>query len=163
MQPCGGDVDALHAALFAGLPRQIVLEVLRDRQPAQDGVAELVAAQLPRRRHHPAHAEQRAELLGVAAVVRSRADHFLQRDDVGVDRAEDGGDPLGAGAAVEAAAAMDVVGRDAQRRARPLSHYAMIARGDATRRFTLVSAASRRCWRSRSARRAAAASRRTTR
>ena len=127
----GGDVDALHAALFTGLPREIVLDVLGDRQPAQDRVAELVAAQLARRRHHPPHPEQRPELLRMAPVVRSGADDFLQRDDVGVDRAEDRGDPLRARAAVEAAAAMNVVGRDAQRRARPLSHYAMIARGDA--------------------------------
>ena len=75
-----------------------------------------MAAQLTRRRHHPSHAEQRADLLGVAAVVRPGADHFLQRDDVGVDGAEHGGDALGARAAVEAAAAMNVVGGDAQRR-----------------------------------------------
>ena len=79
-----------------------------------------MAAQLAGRRHHPSHPEQRAELFGMAAVVRSRADDFLQRDDVGVDGAEHRGDPLRAGAAVEAAAAMNVVGRDAQRRARRL-------------------------------------------
>src|SRR6185436_20003116 len=118
----GGDVDALHPPLLAGLPRQVVLEMLRDWQPAHHHVAELMAAQLACRRHHPAHPELRAELLGMAAVVRPGADHFLQRDDVGVDRFQDGGGAFGAGPSVEAAAAMDVVGRDAQRRARPLSH-----------------------------------------
>ena len=72
---------------FARLPRQVVLEWLRDREAAEHGVAELMAAQLPRRRHHPAHAERGADLLGVAAALRSGADHLLQRDDVGVDRA----------------------------------------------------------------------------
>ena len=99
-----------------------------DRQPAQHRVAELMAAELPRRRHHPAHAERRADLLGVPAAVRTRADDFLQRDDVGVDRAEHGGDALGPRAPVEAAAAMHVVGRDAQRSSSHLIHYAMIRR-----------------------------------
>ena len=58
----------------------------------------MVAAQLPRRRHHPSHAERRAEFLGVAAAVRPGADHFLQRDDVGVDVAQDRGDAFGTGA-----------------------------------------------------------------
>ena len=90
--------------------------VMGDREAAQDDVAELVAAQLARRRHDPAHAERGADLLGVAAAARPGADHFLQRDDVGVDGAEHGGDALGTRAPVEAAAAMDVVGGDAQRR-----------------------------------------------
>ena len=140
-----GDVDALQPPRLARLPRQIVLEVLRDRKAAEHGVAELVAAQLPRRRHHPAHAERRADLLGVAAAVRAGADHFLQRDDVGVDRAQHRGDALGPRPAVEAAAAMDVVGGDAQRRARPWSHYAMIVRASrASSRALRVAGASRR-------------------
>ena len=94
-----GDVDALHAALLAGLPRQIVFDVLRDREAAEDRVAELMSAQVSRRRHHPSHAERGAEFFGVAAAVRAGADHFLQRDDVGVDGAEDRGDPLGPRAA----------------------------------------------------------------
>ncbi len=114
----GGDVDALHAARLARLPREIVFEMLRDGQPAEHRVAEQMAAQVPRRRHHPAHAQQRAELFDLAVAAWSGADHFLQRDDVGVDRAQHGGDAFRAGAAVEAAAAMDVVGGDAQRRAR---------------------------------------------
>ena len=70
---------------------------------------------MARRRHHPAHAEQRAELLGMARGVRAGADHLLQRDDVGVDRPDDSAIAGRTGAAVEAAAAVDVVGGDAQR------------------------------------------------
>ena len=95
--------------------------MLRDRMAAEHGIPEMVTAQLPRRRHHPAHAEHRAEFFGVAAAVRPGADHFLQRDDVGIDRAEHGGDAFGSCSAVEPAAAMDVVRRDAQRRSR-LTH-----------------------------------------
>ena len=67
-------------------------------------------------------------LLGVPAAVRPRADHFLQRDDVGVDGAQHGGDAIGTRAAVEAAAAVDVVGGDAQRGRAAVTHYAMIVR-----------------------------------
>ena len=67
--------------------------------------------------------------------LRSGADHFLQRDDVGVDRAQHGGDPLGTRASVEAAAAMHVVGRDAQRRRAAWIHYAMIVRASSRRRL----------------------------
>ena len=59
------DVDALAAARLARLPRQVVVRVVNDRVAAQDDVAEQAAAQMPRRRHHPAHAEQRAELFGM--------------------------------------------------------------------------------------------------
>src|SRR5256885_9976244 len=104
--------------------------MLRDRMAAEYGIPEMVTAQLPRRRHHPAHAEHRAEFFGVAAAVRSGADHFLQRDDVGVDGVEHGGDSIRTGAAVEPTAAMNVVGGDAQRRPRAVSHYAMIVRVD---------------------------------
>ena len=76
------DVHALAAARLARLPRQVVLRVVPDRKPAQHDVAEQAAAQVARRRHHPAHAEQRAELLGVAGERRAGADHLLQRDDV---------------------------------------------------------------------------------
>jgi hypothetical protein len=62
----------------------------------------------------------------MAAAVRPRADHFLECDDVGVDGAEHRGDPIGTSPAVEAAAAMNVVGGDAQRRPRAVSHYVMI-------------------------------------
>src|SRR6266571_2185701 len=103
--------------------------MLRDRQPAEDRIAELVAAKLPRRRHHPPHAERGADRFRVPAAARPGADDLLQRDYVRVYRAEHRGDPLRTRAAVDAAAAMYVVGRDAQRRARPLSHYAMIVRG----------------------------------
>ena len=118
-----GNVDALQPPRLACLPGEIVLDVMRDRQPAEHGIAELVPAQVARRRHHPAHAERRADFLGVAAGRRSGADHFLQRDDVGVDRAQHRRDAIRARAAVEAAAAMNVVGRDAKSRAsRRVSH-----------------------------------------
>ena len=88
---------------------------MRNRMPAEDDVAEEAAAQVTGRRHHPAHADQRADLLGVSLRARTGADHLLQRDDVRVDRADDLGDALRIGAAIEAAAAMDVVGGDTQR------------------------------------------------
>ena len=68
---------------------------------------------MPRRRHHPAHAQRRAQLRRLARLERAGADHFLQRDDVGVDGREHAGDAFEARAAVEAAAAMNVVGGDA--------------------------------------------------
>jgi hypothetical protein len=103
-----------------------VLDVVGDGKTAQHGVAELVTAQVPGRRHHPSHAERRAKLLGVTAAARPGPDHFLKRDDIGIDRAQDGCDTIGTGAAVEAAASMNVVGRNPQRRTRRLGHYAMI-------------------------------------
>ena len=62
----------------------------------------------------------------MAAAVRPGADHLLQRDDIGVDRADDRSDPIGTGPAVEPAAAMNVVGGDPQRRPWAVSHYVMI-------------------------------------
>jgi len=118
-----GDVDALKAARLAGLPREIVFEVVRDRKAAEHRVAELMAAQLACGRHHPSHAERGAEFFRVPAAVRPRPHDFLQRDDVGVDGAEDGGNAVGTRAAIDAAAAVDVVGRDAKRRTRRESHY----------------------------------------
>jgi hypothetical protein len=50
--------------------------------------------------------------------VRPGADDFLQCDDVRGDFTEHRGDALGTGPAVQSAAAMDVVGGDAQRRSR---------------------------------------------
>jgi hypothetical protein len=61
-----GDVNALAAARLAGLPRQVVLRVMDDRMATEDDVAEQGTAQMTRRRHDPAHAEQCSELLGVA-------------------------------------------------------------------------------------------------
>src|SRR5436190_3386172 len=133
-----GDVDALYAPWLARFPRQIVFEVLRDRKAAQHRVAELVAPQLARRRHDPAHAERGAELLGVPAAAWTGADDFLQRHDIGVDRAQDTRDALGPRPSVEAPAAMDVVGRDPNPgRSR---HYVMIVRVFAARRAALAAA-----------------------
>ncbi len=86
--------------------------MVANRKPAEDGVAEEAAAKMASRRHHPAHAEQGAKLLGVAGAVRAGADHFLQRDDVGLDRPDHFRNTRGHRPAVEAAAAVDVVGGD---------------------------------------------------
>ena len=94
------DVGALQAALLAGLPRQIVLGVVDDREPAEDRVAELVAAQLAGRRHHPAHPQRRRRFPRCGCAARPRADDFLQRDDIGADVTQHGGDPIGACAPV---------------------------------------------------------------
>ena len=109
------DVDALAAARLARLPREVVLRVMADRVAAEDDVAEQRAAQMPGRRHHPPHPQQRTELLGVALRARPGANDFLQRDDVGLDCADHLRNPRRIGAPVEPAAAMDVVGGDAQR------------------------------------------------
>ena len=93
--------------------------VFADRMPAEDRVAELMPSELPGRRHDPAHPQRRADLLEMAGAVESRADHFLQRDDVGIDGREDVGDALGSRPAVEAPGAMDVVRRHAQVDPRP--------------------------------------------
>ena len=106
-------VDALHAAVLAGFPGQVVLHVMAHRKPAEHHVAEQRGAQVARRRHDPAHAERGAEFGGLAGLERAGADHFLERDDVGVDHREHAGDAFEPGAAVEAAGAMNVVGGDA--------------------------------------------------
>jgi hypothetical protein len=49
-------------------------------------------------------------------------DHLLQRDDVGVDAADDRGDTGWIGTAIEATAAVDVVGGDPQRSPVGISH-----------------------------------------
>ncbi len=107
-----GDVHPLAAARFARAPRQVVLGVMADRQPAHDHVAEQAAAQLACRRHDPPHAEQRAQFLGMTGRRMTGPDHFLQRDDVGIDAADDLCDAGWIGAAVETPAAVDVVGGD---------------------------------------------------
>src|SRR5581483_449790 len=81
--------------------------------PAEHDVAELMAAQLARTGHHPAHSEAGADDLAVAHAGRARADDFLQRHDVRLDGREDVDDALGPRASIESAAAMHVVGDDA--------------------------------------------------
>ncbi len=98
-----------------------------NRKPAEDGVAEGMSAPLTGGGHHPPHAERGAELFRVPAPVRPGADHFLQRDHIGFDRTKHGRSPLRTDAAVDAAATMDVVGRDPDRRPY-MSHYVMIDR-----------------------------------
>ena len=83
-----------------------------DREAAEDDVAEEMLAQMPDRRHHPAHADRGADLLGLSGAGRAGADHFLQRDDVGVQLADHLGHARRHRPAIHPAAAMDVVGRD---------------------------------------------------
>ena len=106
-------VHALHAAMLAGLPRQVVLLMMADRKAAQDDVAEERGAEMARWRHHPAHAERRAELGGLPRFLRAGADHFLEGNDVGIDAGQHAGDSFEPRAAVEAAPAMNVIGRNA--------------------------------------------------
>jgi len=60
------DVGTLQAAFFAGLPGQIVLDMMHDGEAAEQGVAELVSAEPTSWCHDPAHAERCAKLLDVA-------------------------------------------------------------------------------------------------
>jgi hypothetical protein len=83
-----------------------------DREAAENHIAEEMPAELPHRGHHPSHAEGGANLFRLARTGRTRPDHFLERDDVRVDVAEHFGNPLRRGAAIHAATAVDVVGRD---------------------------------------------------
>jgi hypothetical protein len=106
-------VDALDAAVLARLPRQIVLNVMAHRKPAEHHVPEKRRAQVACRRHDPAHAERGAQFGRLSGLERTGANHFLERDDVGIDHREHAGDALETGAAVETAAAMNVVGGDA--------------------------------------------------
>ena len=100
--------------------------VLRDGEAAQNGVPELMAAQLAGRRHDPAHTERGADLLDVARAPRAGADDLLQGHDVGVDRAQNGGNPIRARSPIHAAAAMDVVRDHAEGRQGVGTHCAMI-------------------------------------
>ena len=59
------EVRALARALFARAPGQVVLRVVQDGEAAHDHVAEQVLPQVTHRRHHPAHAESRADLFGL--------------------------------------------------------------------------------------------------
>ncbi len=86
------------------------------REAAEHDVAELVVAQRARRRHHPAHAQRRAKLLGVAGMAGAGTNHFLQRDHVSADRLQHLRDALGPRAAVEPAAPVNVVRGDAEHR-----------------------------------------------
>ena len=108
------EIGALAGALLARAPGQIVLRVVHDREAAHDHVAEEMPPKMPHRRHHPAHAERRADLLRLTGPRRPRADDFLQRDDVGVDVAKHFRDPRRRDAAVHAPRSMDVVGGDPQ-------------------------------------------------
>ena len=158
LENCGAEVDVVHMQCvtverdvrplqpprLARLPRQIVLEVMRDRVAAEHGIPELMPTELACRRHDPSHAESGADLLGVADATRPCADHFLQRDDVGLDRVEHRRDAMGPRPAVESAASVNVVRDDAERR-RAVTHYAMIVVTMRGAIIALVVAASAGC------------------
>ena len=112
----GLNVTPLEAALLAGAPRQIVLGAVDDRIAAEHDVAEEASSQVTGGCHHPAHAQRGADFLRVTTGGRPGADHFLQRDDVRLDAADDLRDSLRAGAPVEATAAVYVVGGHPQAR-----------------------------------------------
>ena len=88
-------VRPLEAALLARLPRQVVFGVMNDREPAENGVAELVPAPLAGGRHHPTPSPGRRRSPRCGRCRAARPDHFLQRDDIGADVAQHGGDSLG--------------------------------------------------------------------
>ena len=89
--------------------------MLADRKAREHHVAELMAAQVARRRHHPAHAQPRADLFSVARVARAGANHLLQRDDVRIQGQQHLDGAVRQRASIQPAAAVDVVGDDAQR------------------------------------------------
>src|SRR5204863_9578713 len=124
-------------------------------QSAEDDVAELVAAQFMGGRHYPPHAECRPDLFDVAAAGWTRADHFLERNDIRTNLAKHARNPLGPRAPIHSATAMDIVSDDAQPPV--LSHYVMIDR-DAARALFGIGAGARgiRRLRQRSGRAAAA-------
>ena len=66
----------------------------------------------PRHSRADAITQARADLLDVTAAAQPRADHFLQRDDIGADVAQHGGDSLGPRAPIHPDRPMDVVGDD---------------------------------------------------
>jgi hypothetical protein len=92
-----------------------VLCVVHDGEAAQNGVPELMAAQVAGRSHDPAHTQRGADLFDVARAPRPDADDLLQSHHVGVDRAKHGGDPVRARSSIHTAAAMDVVRDNADR------------------------------------------------
>lgn len=103
-------VDTLRKTRLAGFPAQVVLLMMLDREVREHDIAKERIAQMPRRRHHPPEAERRADFGRVARLQRACANHFLQRDDVGVDRGEHRSNPLWPGAAIKTTAAVDVIG-----------------------------------------------------
>ena len=106
-----------------------MLRVMDDGQTAEDRVAELVSAQPPRRGHDPSHPECGANFLDMARGARTGPHDLLERDDIRVDVPQHGGRSIGTRASIHAAAAMDVVGDDAQRRRLAGTHWAIIAAG----------------------------------
>ena len=99
--------------------------MIGNRKPRQDDVAVLMIPVLTRRRHHPSHSQRRADRFRLAGAGVPRAQHFLQRDDVGLDVAEHTDDAVRTRPSIKPARAMDVVGRDSELDPRP-RHTAII-------------------------------------
>jgi hypothetical protein len=108
-----GQINPLAAARFSTPPRQVILGMLSDGQAAQDDVAEEMPPQTSRWCHDPAHTKRGTELLGMSWTVGVGSDHFLERDDVGIDVREHGGRSRWFDTPVEAPTTVDIVGRDA--------------------------------------------------
>jgi hypothetical protein len=108
------DVHPHAAARFPLVAREVALVRVRDGQPAQHHIAVSLAPEQSHRVHHPAHAEQSAERRGLAVFLGPATDHLLQSDHIGVEARQDLGDAVHAGAAIHAAALVDVVGGQAE-------------------------------------------------
>ena len=71
-----------------------------------------MAAKMARRRHHPPHSQQSADLLSVARGDEAGTHHLLEGDHVGADRREHICGSCRQGTAIETAAPVHVVGGD---------------------------------------------------
>ena len=59
------EIGALAGAFLARPPGELVMAVMHDGKAAEHDVAELVAAQVPHRVHHPSHADRGPDFLRV--------------------------------------------------------------------------------------------------
>jgi len=110
------EVDAHAASRLAHAKAQVAPPGAEHWQPAQDHVAVDPGAVRARRAHdelrHLEPGRQIRGLIGVGNAVLT--DHLLKADDVGVDLADDVGDPVEVTAAVQSHSAMDVVAHDGE-------------------------------------------------
>jgi hypothetical protein len=106
------EIHALRESRLACFPAQVVLLMMEDGKVRQHHVAEQCVPEMTGRRHDPAHAQRRPNVGGLALLKRTRANHFLERDDVGIDGRQDGGNALGTCTSVETATTVDVIGDD---------------------------------------------------
>ena len=89
-----------------------MLDVVANRQATHHDVAEQVGPESARRRHHPAHAQRGADLLGVAAPAWSGPDDLLEGDDVRSDPLKHRRDSERQDPSVESTRPVDVVSHD---------------------------------------------------